>query len=280
MKATQKYFWVVMALFLVQILLGALTAHYQVEREEFYGADLSQWLPYSLTRSWHTQLAVLWIATAWLGTGLYIAPAISGHEPKFQRLGVNVLFLPADHRRRRIRRAVVRGDAETGSGQQLLVRPPGLGIHRHRPLLAVVPVRRPDHVAGAVGRALWPALRRKDDMASIVTLLFLSTIAIGLLYGAGLMWGEHTHIADRRVLALVGGAPVGGRVLRGVRRGRDQLPVREARPGARHVPPPSTCCSPPSCSWPAACSARSTIFTGRARPLPCSRWAPASPRWK
>ena len=26
-------------------------------------------------------------------------------------------------------------------------------------------------------------------------LLFLSTVAIGLLYGAGLMWGEHTHIA-------------------------------------------------------------------------------------
>ena len=24
--------------------------------------------------------------------GLYIGPAISGHEPKFQRLGVNVLF--------------------------------------------------------------------------------------------------------------------------------------------------------------------------------------------
>ncbi len=49
-------------------------------------------LPYTVTRSWHLQLAVLWIATAWLATGLYIAPAISGHEPKFQRLGVNFLF--------------------------------------------------------------------------------------------------------------------------------------------------------------------------------------------
>ena len=36
---------------------------------------------------------MLWIATAWLGTGLYIGPAISGHEPKYQRLGVNVLFV-------------------------------------------------------------------------------------------------------------------------------------------------------------------------------------------
>jgi nitric oxide reductase subunit B len=46
-----------------------------------------------------------------------------------------------------------------------------------------------------VGRALWPAMRLKDDMASIVGLLFLSTISIGLFYGAGLMWSEHSHIA-------------------------------------------------------------------------------------
>ncbi len=71
-----------LALFLVQILLGAITAHYQVEGQQLYGFALAEVLPYSLTRTWHTQLAVLWIATAWLGTGLYIAPAISGHEPQ------------------------------------------------------------------------------------------------------------------------------------------------------------------------------------------------------
>ena len=92
MRATAKYFWVVLALFLVQILLGAITAHYSVEGQDLYGMPISDVLPYSLTRTWHTQLAVLWIATAWLGTGLYIGPAISGHEPKYQRLGVNVLF--------------------------------------------------------------------------------------------------------------------------------------------------------------------------------------------
>ena len=93
MRATAKYFWVVLALFLVQILLGAITAHYEVEGQQLYGMEFAEVLPYSLTRSWHTQLAVLWIATAWLGTGLYIGPAISGHEPKFQRLGVNVLWV-------------------------------------------------------------------------------------------------------------------------------------------------------------------------------------------
>jgi nitric oxide reductase subunit B len=38
-------------------------------------------------------------------------------------------------------------------------------------------------------------LRRKDDMASITGLLFLSTIAIGLFYGAGLMWHEKSHLS-------------------------------------------------------------------------------------
>src|SRR5690606_8393120 len=92
MRATAKYFWVVIALFLVQILLGAMTAHYQVEGQELYGYRLSDVLPYALTRTWHTQLAVLWMATAWLGTGLYIATAISAHEPKYQWLGVNLLW--------------------------------------------------------------------------------------------------------------------------------------------------------------------------------------------
>jgi len=93
MRATAKYFWVVLALFLAQILLGAITAHYQVEGQDAYGFALSEYLPYSLARTWHTQLAVLWIATAWLATGLYIAPALSGHEPKYQRFGVNFLFV-------------------------------------------------------------------------------------------------------------------------------------------------------------------------------------------
>jgi nitric oxide reductase subunit B len=195
MKATQKYFWVVLALFLVQIVLGALTAHYQVERE-FYGADLSQWLPYSVTRSWHTQLAVLWIATAWLGTGLYIAPAISGHEPRFQRLGVNVLFSCL--------LIIVVG---AFAGQWLAVTQ-RLGLahnfwfgHQGWEYTDIGRFWQWFLFIGLiiwlvlVGRALWPALRRKDDMASIVTLMFMSTIAIGLLYGAGLMWNEHSHIA-------------------------------------------------------------------------------------
>ena len=43
MRATAKYFWLVIALFLTQILLGAITAHYQVEGQEAYGFALSNY---------------------------------------------------------------------------------------------------------------------------------------------------------------------------------------------------------------------------------------------
>jgi len=196
MKATAKYFWVVLALFLVQILLGATTAHFQVEGQNFYGINLAEVLPYALTRTWHTQLAVLWIATAWLGTGLYIAPAISGHEPRFQRAGVNFLFVC-------LLIIVVGGFA----GQWFAVMQK-LGLannfwfgHQGWEYVDLGRFWQAFLFVGLMlwlvlmGRALWPALRRKDEMSSIVGLLFLSTVAIGMFYAAGLMWGEHTHLS-------------------------------------------------------------------------------------
>ncbi|HEY1113074.1 MAG TPA: cbb3-type cytochrome c oxidase subunit I, partial [Chitinophagaceae bacterium] len=92
MKATLKYFWIVTALIVIQVFLGVFTAHYGVEGNGFYGLSIAELIPYSVSRTWHVQLAIFWIATSWLATGLYIAPAVSGVEPKYQRLGVNFLF--------------------------------------------------------------------------------------------------------------------------------------------------------------------------------------------
>lgn len=72
--------------------MGVITAHYGVEGNGFHGLPLAEFLPYSISRTWHVQLAIFWIATSWLATGLFIAPAVSGKESKFQRLGVDVLF--------------------------------------------------------------------------------------------------------------------------------------------------------------------------------------------
>jgi nitric oxide reductase subunit B len=63
-------------LFLLQIAMGMVTAHYGVEGQGFYGIPLAQYLPYVVTRTWHLQLGIFWIATAWLAAGLFIAPFI------------------------------------------------------------------------------------------------------------------------------------------------------------------------------------------------------------
>jgi nitric oxide reductase subunit B len=91
-RKTLKYFAIAGALFLVQSLLGGYMAHSYVEGSSFYGIDLSAILPFIVAKTWHLQLAVFWIATAWLGMGLYIAPLIGGREPKGQGVLVDILF--------------------------------------------------------------------------------------------------------------------------------------------------------------------------------------------
>ncbi len=86
------YFVVVSLLFLFQTLFGVVTAHYIVE-QGFYGFDIRNIFPYSITRSWHLQLSIFWIATAWLAAGMFMAPMLSKHEPKGQHWLVKVLFV-------------------------------------------------------------------------------------------------------------------------------------------------------------------------------------------
>jgi nitric oxide reductase subunit B len=135
---------------------------------------------------------------AWLGTGLYIAPALSGHEPKFQRLGVNFLF--------GCLLVIVVG---AFAGQWLAVMQK-LGLannfwfgHQGWEYADMGRFWQWFLFIGLllwltlVGRALWPVLRApKNETKAIVGLLFLSTVCIGLFFGAALMWGEHTHISE------------------------------------------------------------------------------------
>ncbi|HNB24446.1 MAG TPA: cbb3-type cytochrome c oxidase subunit I, partial [Candidatus Melainabacteria bacterium] len=86
------YFVVVVLLFLFQTAFGVVTAHYIVE-QGFYGFDIRSIFPYSITRSWHLQLSIFWIATAWLAGGMFIAPMLSKHEPKWQHWLVKALFV-------------------------------------------------------------------------------------------------------------------------------------------------------------------------------------------
>jgi nitric oxide reductase subunit B len=87
-----KYFLIVALLVLAQGALGALVAHYRADPASFYGLDLSSIFPSNLVRTWHLQIALFWIATAYVAGALFLAPAIGGKEPKWQATGVNILF--------------------------------------------------------------------------------------------------------------------------------------------------------------------------------------------
>jgi nitric oxide reductase subunit B len=195
-KATVKYFWVVSILLLVQVVMGVVTAHFTVEGQALYGIPLAKWLPYSISRTWHIQIAIFWIATSWLATGLYYAPAISGHEPKFQKLGVNVLFMAL--------LVIVAGSL---IGQWLGVMQK-LGLvtnfwfgHQGYEYVDLGRFWQAFLFAGLfiwlflMGRAILPALKVKSESRNLLILFLISTLAIASFYGAGLMWGRQTNLA-------------------------------------------------------------------------------------
>ena len=196
MRATAKYFLVVTAMFFAQVLLGIVTAHYAVEGQGLYGLPMAEYFPYAVTRTWHTQLSVLWIATAWLATGLYVAPLLGGHEPKFQRLGVNFLFVSLlvivvgsfAGEWAAINRHLGAGTANFWFGHQGYEY---LDLGRFWQIYLFVGLLL---WVVLVLRGIWPALREKAGR-SLVFLVAIATVSIGLLFGTGLFYGEHTHIS-------------------------------------------------------------------------------------
>ena len=196
MRATAKYFWVVCALFLGQVLLGIVTAHYAVEGQGLYGLPFAEYLPYAVTRTWHTQLAVLWIATAWLATGLYVAPMLAGRDPKFQRFGVNFLFVS-------LLIIVVGSFAGEWAAVHRFFNSLTMNFWFGHQGYEYVDLGRFWQIYLTIGlflwvalvlRGLWPVLQQKGGK-SLIYLVLISAVAIGLLYAAGLMWGQHTNIA-------------------------------------------------------------------------------------
>jgi nitric oxide reductase subunit B len=195
-RATYKYFVVIALLMLGQLGMGTITAHYGVEGDGFYGIDLASIMPYAVARTWHTQLGIFWIATAWLATGLFIAPLI-GCEPKWQKRGVDILFVAL---------VVVVGGALGGTWAAATGR---LGDdaaywigHQGWEYIELGRVWQIALFAGLgiwlvlMVRALAPALRRRDARRPLLVLFLLSTVAIAGFYGAGLMIGRGSHMAN------------------------------------------------------------------------------------
>jgi nitric oxide reductase subunit B len=193
-RATIKYFLVVVILWGVQILMGAITAHYGVEGQGFYGIPLDKFLPYAITRTWHLQIAIFWIATSWLATGLYVGPAVSGYEPKYQRLGVNVLFAAL---------VLVVGGSLAGEWLGIQQKLGNLWFWFGSQGFEYVDLGRFWQILLFVGLVLWlflmvrslkPAFKRGGEDNSLLALFLVSSIAIPLFYAAGLMYGQRSHL--------------------------------------------------------------------------------------
>ncbi len=142
-RATIKYFVIVALLFLGQALVGGATVHYRVDPASFYGIDISAILPSNILRTWHLQLAIFWIATAYVAGGLLLAPSLGGKEPAGQAKGVNypVRCSGACRGGKPLRR----DPRHQPASRQILVlvRPSGVGISRPGPRLADSAGNRP-----------------------------------------------------------------------------------------------------------------------------------------
>ena len=195
-KALGKYLLIVAALFFTQVMLGGFTAHYTVEGQDFYGIPVADWLPYSLTRTWHIQSAIFWIATGFLAAGLFLVPIINGgKDPKFQKLGVDLLFW-----------ALIVVVAGSYLGQFVALKGwmhEKLNFWLGHQGYEFVEIGRLWQIALFLGlvfwlvlmlRGIWTALRQPGDK-SLLILFTSAAAAIGLLYAPALVYGEHTHIS-------------------------------------------------------------------------------------
>lgn len=195
-KSLGKYLLVVGLLFLVQVLLGGFTAHYTVEGQEFYGIPVADWLPYTLVRTWHVQASIFWIATGFLAAGLFLVPIINGgKDPKFQKLGVDVLFWALI--------VVVVGSF----GGQFVALKGWMASHLNFWLghqgYEFVELGRLWQIALFIGLVLWLVLMLRGIIAalrvpgdkSLLVLFTMAAAAIGIFYAPALFYGEHTHLS-------------------------------------------------------------------------------------
>lgn len=194
-KSVLKYFIVISLLIALQVVLGIITVHYTVEGQAFFGFDLSSVLPYSISRTWHTQLAIFWIAATWLATGLFLAPMISGKEMKYQVFGINFLFIALI--------VIVLGSM---LGEWL-------GVHQFLDLTTnfffghqgyeYMDLGRFWQIFLGIGLVLWVimvsrhlifAIRKNDESKHLIIILLISVMAIGLFFFSGLMYGENSSL--------------------------------------------------------------------------------------
>ncbi|MEO8305418.1 MAG: cbb3-type cytochrome c oxidase subunit I [Betaproteobacteria bacterium] len=90
--ALMKFFVVVALLLLGQTLVGGAVAHYRADPGSFYGFALERIFPSNLMRTWHLQMAIFWIATAYVAAALFLGRSLRVDEPRWLAGWTHVLF--------------------------------------------------------------------------------------------------------------------------------------------------------------------------------------------
>ena len=172
--------------------MGAATAHYRADPASFFGIDISTLFPSNIMRTWHLQLAIFWIATAYVAGGLFLAPVLGGKDPIGQSVGIHVLFV-----------AIVIVAVGSLLGEIL-------GINNLLGKLwfwlghqgwEYLDLGRVWQMLLAVGLVLWLVLlfraiapARKDPERSEISSLFLyAAVAIPIFYLPAMFFGSRTH---------------------------------------------------------------------------------------
>ena len=195
-RSLGKYLFTILALFLFQLGMGGIIAHYTVEGQAFYGIPLAQYFPYSIARTWHIQASLFWIAMAFLSAGLFLAPIINGgKDPKYQKLGVDILFWA-------LVVLVVGSFAGTylGVAHQIPAAWNFLLGHQGYEYIELGRIWQWIEYIGILFwlvlmiRSIVGAFKQKGDKNLIAAFIF-SVIMVGIFYGPGLFYGEHSHLA-------------------------------------------------------------------------------------
>lgn len=185
-RSVKPWLLLVPMLILVQGLAGAAMAHYYADRTSFFGIDLSQWLPFQVLKAWHLQLAIAWVAAAWIAAGLYLAPIVRGREPSHQRV-LNYALLGA------VVAVVVGSLAGLWLGVKANLGASWFWIGNQG--LEYIQLGRAFQIALFAGlalwalilaRAFWPALRRRHAWGSVEALLLYSGAGIAGVYLFGM----------------------------------------------------------------------------------------------
>ncbi len=91
-KASFKFFYVAIILFMLQVLMGILTLNEFIDFLGLIGVHIRSIFPITISRSWHLMMALYWISACWIASSIFILPILSKKEIKGQLTLINILF--------------------------------------------------------------------------------------------------------------------------------------------------------------------------------------------